>query len=81
MATVHASKAHMRLTSIHPGVELGRVQARTGFELDIAPDLHETPLPTERELRLLREEIDPSGHPAIRSTIRCGKAPIVDANY
>jgi acyl CoA:acetate/3-ketoacid CoA transferase beta subunit len=54
-------EAYMRLTSIHPGVELGQIQARTGFEFDIAPDLHETPLPTKIELRLLREEIDPLG--------------------
>lgn len=49
----------MRLVSIHPGVELGRLQARTGFELEIHPDLHETPPPTAEELRLLYEEIDP----------------------
>jgi glutaconate CoA-transferase, subunit B len=51
----------MRLTTCHPGVELARIQARTGFELEVAPDLHETPPPTAEELRLLREEIDPLG--------------------
>jgi len=49
----------MRLVSIHPGVELTRLQARTGFELEIHPDLHETPPPSPEELRLLYEEIDP----------------------
>ncbi len=49
----------MRLVSIHPGVELTRLQARTGFELEIHPDLHETPPPSAEELGLLYEEIDP----------------------
>lgn len=51
----------MRLTSIHPGVTLEQVQKKTGFTLEIAPDLHETPPPAADELRLLREVIDPLG--------------------
>ncbi len=51
----------MRLTSYHPGVSIAQIQARTGFELEIAPDVHETPPPTPEELQLLREVIDPFG--------------------
>jgi len=51
----------MRLTTLHPGVTVERVRAKTGFELDIAPDLTETAPPTVEEVRLLREEIDPLG--------------------
>jgi len=51
----------MCLTSIHPGVTLERIRAKTGFELEIAPDVVETPPPTAEEVRLLREEIDPMG--------------------
>lgn len=51
----------MRLTTLHAGVTLERVQARTGFPLEIAPDLHETPPPTQEQVRLLRDEIDPLG--------------------
>lgn len=51
----------MRLTSYHPGVEISRIQARTGFDLDIAPHVAETLMPAEEEIRLLREEIDPLG--------------------
>ena len=51
----------MRLISYHPGVKLEQIQAKTGFELQIAPHLEETPPPTEEEIRLLREEIDPLG--------------------
>lgn len=55
------AEGRMRLVTLHPGVELAEVQARTGFPLEIAPDLHTTPAPTEEEIRLLREEIDPLG--------------------
>ncbi len=55
------ANGRMRLTSIHPGVALERIQRKTGFELAIAPDLHETPPPTAEEIRLLREDIDPLG--------------------
>ncbi|MEJ2597290.1 MAG: hypothetical protein P8Z00_03100 [Anaerolineales bacterium] len=51
----------MRLVSHHPGVAVKHIQARTGFELEIAPDLQETPIPTQEELQLLHEEIDPLG--------------------
>jgi glutaconate CoA-transferase subunit B len=51
----------MRLISHHSGVTVERIQAKTGFELDLAPDIHETPPPTAEEVRLLREEIDPLG--------------------
>jgi hypothetical protein len=51
----------LRLTSYHPGVEIKRIQAKTGFELEIAPEIHETVLPTNEEIRLLYEEIDPLG--------------------
>lgn len=51
----------MRLVSYHPGVNIERIQAKTGFPLQIAPDVHETPPPTIEEVRLLREEIDPLG--------------------
>ncbi|MGQ9848870.1 MAG: CoA-transferase subunit beta [Aggregatilineaceae bacterium] len=51
----------MRLISYHPGVSIERIQVKTGFPLEIAPDVHETPPPTIEEVRLLREEIDPLG--------------------
>ncbi|MGA9531986.1 MAG: hypothetical protein WBR18_04660 [Anaerolineales bacterium] len=51
----------LRLTHLHPGVTPERVQAKTGFALQVAPDLGETVPPTSEELQLLREEIDPLG--------------------
>jgi hypothetical protein len=51
----------MRLTHLHPGVDLDRVRAKTGFEIQLAPEVMTTEPPTEEELRLLREVIDPLG--------------------
>ncbi len=51
----------MRLTHLHPGVSVDRVRAKTGFEIGVASDLKQTRPPTKRELRLLREAIDPLG--------------------
>ena len=51
----------MRLTSCHPGTTIERIQAKTKFEIEISPDVHETPPPSEEELRLIQAEIDPLG--------------------
>ncbi len=55
------ANGRMRLTSYHSWTTPEQVQSRTGFELEIAPDVHPTPEPTAEEVRLLREEIDPLG--------------------
>jgi acyl CoA:acetate/3-ketoacid CoA transferase beta subunit len=51
----------MRLRSVHPGVTPDEVQAATGFELVIPDDVPESRLPSDDELRLLYEVIDPDG--------------------
>jgi acyl CoA:acetate/3-ketoacid CoA transferase beta subunit len=47
--------------SIHPGVTVEQLLENTGFPLHIPEPTPITPLPTQEELRLLREEIDPHG--------------------
>lgn len=49
------------LTHIHPGVQVEQVQENTGWPLKVAEDLCVTQLPTDEELRILREELDPRG--------------------
>ena len=51
----------MRLRSVHPGVDVGRVLAATGFEPVVDGDVPETREPTDEELRLIREVLDPRG--------------------
>ena len=55
------ANGRMRLTSTHPGVSVEDVQKKTGLTLEIAPDVHETPPPSDEDIRLLREQIDPLG--------------------
>src|SRR4051794_19459375 len=51
----------MRLDSLHPGATLDDVNAATGWQPKLAPELAATPPPTAQELRLIREELDPAG--------------------
>ena len=51
----------MRLISCHRGVSIERIKNKTGFELEILREVGETEAPSEEELRLLREVIDPLG--------------------
>jgi len=48
----------MKLESIHPGYTIDDIVRNTGFEL-IIEDVKQTEPPTEQELKILREEIDP----------------------
>ncbi|MFD9037101.1 MULTISPECIES: CoA-transferase [Streptomyces] len=49
----------MRLVSLHPGVTVERVEEATGFALAVPDEVPCTRAPTEDELRLIREVIDP----------------------
>jgi len=54
-----ATKA-MELLSVHPGFDVEDVVENTGFELIVPDNVSVTRPPTEEELKLLREEIDPA---------------------
>ncbi len=49
----------MRLRSVHPGVTAQEVRESTGFPLVVDDAVPETRIPTEDELRLIREHLDP----------------------
>lgn len=51
----------MRLVSLHPGVTVEQVREATGFELATTDDVPCTREPTARELRLIRDVVDPRG--------------------
>jgi len=61
LAQFDFAAGRMRLTARHPGVTVEKIRAKTGFSLEIAPDLHETKPPTVEEVQLLRKVIDPLG--------------------
>ena len=50
----------MRLKALHPDVSVEEVIAATNFELIIPDEIGQNEAPSAEELRLLREEIDPT---------------------
>lgn len=51
----------MQLSALYPGVSEKDVRAETGWDLRRAPTIEEVSPPSVEELRLIREELDPSG--------------------
>lgn len=51
----------MRLRSVHPGVSVDAVVEATGFPLVVPDDVPTTRAPTDEDLRLLGEVLDPGG--------------------
>ncbi len=49
------------LTALHPGKTAEQAKENTGWDLKIAPQLKTTEPVTDKELKILREELDPSG--------------------
>ncbi|MFP8890572.1 CoA-transferase subunit beta [Natrialbaceae archaeon A-CW2] len=47
--------------TLHPGVTREDVQENTGWELAFSDDLSTTEPPTQEEIRILREDLDPDG--------------------
>jgi len=55
----HPDTKRMQVLSLHPGISLDRVRRATGFELGVQEPLATTAPPSEAELMILREEVDP----------------------
>ncbi len=51
----------MRLRSVHPGVSVDQVVESTGFSLVVPDDVPESRAPSDEELRIIREVLDPEG--------------------
>lgn len=49
------------LTALHPGATVEQARENTGWDLKVGGNLRTTTPPTEEELRILREDLDPSG--------------------
>jgi glutaconate CoA-transferase subunit B len=57
----HLIEGEMQLQSLHPGVTLENVRESMGWDPRVSNALAETPAPTEAELRMIREDLDPKG--------------------
>jgi len=51
----------MYLSSYHPGITIEEIKENTGWDLKIAKDVKETEHPDPDLIRILREELDPTG--------------------
>jgi glutaconate CoA-transferase, subunit B len=51
----------MVLTALHPGKTVEQAKENTGWDLKVAGELRTTENVTEKELKILREELDPNG--------------------
>ncbi|MGH2542580.1 MAG: CoA-transferase, partial [Ardenticatenaceae bacterium] len=51
----------MQLVSLHPGVTVEQVRSEIGWGIRLAREIGETLAPTEEELWLIRDELDPEG--------------------
>jgi glutaconate CoA-transferase subunit B len=51
----------MYLATLHPGVTVDQVAENTSWDIAIGDDVTETSAPTQQELNLIREELDPDG--------------------
>jgi len=49
------------VSALHPGKTIEQVKENTGWEIKTVPGLRSTEPPTDEELRILREDLDPSG--------------------
>jgi glutaconate CoA-transferase subunit B len=54
-------EGEMRLDSLHPGATLEQVRGSMGWDVRVAGPLAATPAPSDEEMRLIREELDPAG--------------------
>ena len=60
-STTSTRPGEMRLDSLHPGATVERSADTIGWDVKVAAELATTAAPTDDELRLIREELDPGG--------------------
>jgi glutaconate CoA-transferase subunit B len=51
----------LTLVALHPGKKTDEIQENTGWEIKISDNLRVTEPPKGEELRILRQELDPTG--------------------
>ncbi len=62
LGVYHFVNGDMVITSLHPEVTADEVRSDTGWDIVVPEDVPTTRAPTDAELRVLREEVDPRGY-------------------
>jgi glutaconate CoA-transferase subunit B len=57
--SIDKSEGRLRVDKLMPGVSLDHVRENTGFDPLVAPEVLDVEPPAEKELRILREDVDP----------------------
>ena len=57
--SIDKSEGRLRVDKLMPGVSLDQVRENTGFDPLVAPEVLDVEPPAEKELRILREDVDP----------------------
>lgn len=57
----HSETKEMYVDSYHPGVTIEQIKANTGWNIMVSPGVKETEPPSPELVRILREELDPTG--------------------
>jgi acyl CoA:acetate/3-ketoacid CoA transferase beta subunit len=52
----------LRILKLMPGVSVDTVMAETGFDPEVADQIESVVTPSDKELSILREEVDPYRH-------------------
>ena len=55
------ANGELEVTALHPGVALSEVRENTGWQIKISDHLERTLPPSEEELHILHDELDPTG--------------------
>jgi acyl CoA:acetate/3-ketoacid CoA transferase beta subunit len=61
LGVFHWPGGTMEILALHDGVTVDEVVASTGFTIPVPGEIKRTRKPSDEELRILREEIDPNG--------------------
>jgi len=61
LGVYHPVDGELQLDALHEGVTLDQVKAAMGWSPRVATSLGRTPPPSDAELRMIREELDPAG--------------------
>jgi glutaconate CoA-transferase, subunit B len=61
LGVYHLADRELQLDALHPGVTLDQVRGAMGWTPRVAESVGETPPPTNEELRMIRDELDPRG--------------------
>lgn len=51
----------MEIAEVHPFTTIEEVKSKTGYDIKVADGVKATPLPTEEEIKIIREQLDVAG--------------------